>query len=322
MVVAAEVGRGLKRAAGKVLALLLVGATLLPADTFYVTVAGIGGEPEYEQRFTTWAKEIDKILTSSSPEAKVDTLYGSAATRAKLQSVMARIAKEAKPQDSLVLMLIGHGSFDGVEYKMNLPGPDLSAVELAGLLDRVPAEKQLVINMTSASGGSATALRKGNRALITATKSGTEKNAPVFPRFLVEALRDPAVDTDKNEVVSALEVFRYVEQKTAKFYESQKRLSTEHPTLEDTGKGEGVKKPSAENGQGLLAARFALFRMGSAQLAANNPEKQKLLKRKEELEQQIDELKYQKSALPSDQYRKQISDMLLQLAKTQAELDQ
>ena len=54
--------------------------------------------------------------------------------------------------DALVLMLIGHGSFDGVDYKINLPGPDLSAIELAGLLDRIPAGRQLVVNMTSASG--------------------------------------------------------------------------------------------------------------------------------------------------------------------------
>ena len=34
-----------------------------------------------------------------------------------------------------MVMLIGHGAFDGVEYKINLPGPDLSAGELASLLD-------------------------------------------------------------------------------------------------------------------------------------------------------------------------------------------
>ena len=32
-------------------------------------------------------------------------------------------------------MLIGHGSFDGYDYKMNLPGPDLSGIELGALLE-------------------------------------------------------------------------------------------------------------------------------------------------------------------------------------------
>lgn len=35
----------------KTLALILCSGALLHAATFYVTVAGLGGEPEYEQRF-------------------------------------------------------------------------------------------------------------------------------------------------------------------------------------------------------------------------------------------------------------------------------
>jgi hypothetical protein len=218
-------------------------------------------------------------------------------------------------------MLIGHGSFDGLDYKINLPGPDVSAVELAGLLDRIPAGRQLVVNMTSASGASIVALEKPNRVVIAATKSGTERNATVFARYWVEALREPAADTDKNEVITALEAFRYADRKTAGFYESQKRLATEHPLLEDTGKGDGVRAPSPENGQGLVATTFPVVRFGAAQRVAQDPIKRKLLVRREELEQQIDRLKYQKAALPAEEYRKQLAALLLELAKTQAELD-
>jgi hypothetical protein len=91
--------------------------------------------------------------------------------------------------------------------------------------------------------------------------------------------------------------------------------------LEDTGKGDGVKTPGPENGEGLLASRIAVLRIGSAQEIANTPEKQKLLAHKEDLEQQIDALKYQKAALAADRYKKQIGALLLDLAKTQAELD-
>jgi hypothetical protein len=218
-------------------------------------------------------------------------------------------------------MLIGHGSFDGYEYKINLPGPDISGVELGALLDRIGCTRQLVVNMTSASGGSRASLEKANRVVITATKSGNEKNATVFARFWVEALRDPAADTDKNETVSALEAFTYAETKTAQFYETQKRLATEHPILEDTGQGDGERKPSPENGEGLKAAQFALLRIGAAQTAASTPEKKALLDKRDTLEEQIDKLKYEKAAMPADEYKKQLQDLLLQLAKTQAELD-
>ena len=39
--------------------LMLLCALALPAKTFYLTVAGLGGEPEYEQRFAGWAKDLE-----------------------------------------------------------------------------------------------------------------------------------------------------------------------------------------------------------------------------------------------------------------------
>jgi len=303
-----------------VVAMLLLPIALQGA-AYCLTVAGLGGEPDYEQRFAMWAGEIEAILKSAGGDAKVVTLRGPSATRANVRAAFEKIAAEAKPEDALVVMLIGHGTHDGVEYKFNLPGPDLSATELAALLDRVPATRQLVVNMTSASGGAISSLRKQNRVVITATKTGTERNATVFPRFWVEALRDPAADTDKNDTISALEAFHYAERKIAEYYESQKRLATEHPLLEDTGSGTGVRAPSAENREGLRAAAFPLVRLGGAKSIAGNPEKLKLLEKKDQLEQQIDELKYNKAAMAADQYRKRLTALLLELAKTQEELD-
>jgi hypothetical protein len=314
MAITAEMGCHLKK-----IILLLAGAVALRADTFYLTIAGLGGEAEYEQRFSGWASELDKLLRAE-PGAKVETLSGAAATRANVEAKLRDIAKQAKADDSLVLLLIGHGSYDESDYKFNLPGPDISATDLAGLLDKIPAH-QLVVNMTSSSGGSIVSLQKKGRVVVTATKSGTEKNATVFARYFIEALRDPAADTDKNDVITALEAFRYAEQKTAAFYDTQKRLATEHPLIEDAGKGEGVKAPSPENGEGFIAGRFTLLHLGAAQAAAKDPEKMKLLKHKEEVETAIDELKYRKASLPLADYRKQLAAYLLDLAKTQEALD-
>jgi len=307
---------------GRVIRLIgaaLVFSVALPAATYYVTITGLAGEPDYEQRFSMWARDIDKILKSANTEAKIETLYSP--TRDSVRMVLGKIAKEAGPQDAFVLMLIGHGTFDGADYKVNLPGPDITAIELAGLLDRIPVKRQLVVNMTSASGGSIEVLRKPDRVIVSATKSGTEKNATVFARYWVEALRDSAADTDKNGSISALEAFRYADQKTVQFYQSQKRLATEHAVIEDTGKGEGVREPSPENGQGLQASAFPVLRLEAAVAAFSDPEKRKLLAKKEDLEQKIDHLKYQKAAMPLDEYKSQLGVLLLELAKTQEELE-
>jgi hypothetical protein len=295
----------------------------LPAQaaSYFVTVAGLGGEPEYEQRFTALAQDLDKLLKGSGGDLHVYTLKGEDGTRARLTETLTQVAREAKPDDEFVLILIGHGSFDSVEYKFNLVGPDITAADLATLCDHIPAKRQLIVNTTSASGGSIPALQKPGRAIIAATKSGTEKNATVFARYWVDALRDPSTDTDKNEAISALEAFQSADRKTAAFYESQKRLATEHAVFEDAGKKEAVRSASAESGEGLLVANFTLIRLGAAQKAANDPAKRALLDKREELERRIDSLKYEKAAMSVEDYKKQLSGALLELAKVQQELD-
>jgi hypothetical protein len=298
-----------------------IGARSALAAPYYVTVAGLGGEPDYEQRFTALAKDLDKLFKAAASDAHVHTLTGGDSTKAHLTDTLGQIAREAKPEDEFILIMIGHGSYDGEVYKFNLPGPDISGEDLAILCDRIPAKRQLIVNTTSASGGSIGALQKAGRIVIAATKTGTEKNATVFARYWVDALRDGTADVDKNEAISALEAFQFADRKTAEFYTSQKRLATEHAVIEDTGKKEAVRTTSTENGEGSLAASFVLLRIGAAQKAANDPAKRAMLDKKEELERKIDLLKYQKAALSADDYKKQLSDALLQLARVQEELD-
>jgi hypothetical protein len=290
------------------------------AATYYVTVAGLGGEADYEQRFTANANDLDKIF-KSGVGAHVVTLTGKDSTKAKLTEAIEAVAREAKPEDDFVLTLIGHGSFDGTEYKFNLVGPDIAAGELAALCDKVPAKRQLIVDTTSASGGAIPALERPGRAVIVATKSGTEKNATVFARYWVEALQDPTADTDKSDSISAMEAYAYADRKTAEFYSSQKRLATEHPEFEDTGKGEAVRTRPMEGREGALMATFTVVRIGSAQTAMNDPAKRDLMTRKEDLEQKIDALKYQKAAMDPGEYKKELTAALVELATVQAQLD-
>jgi hypothetical protein len=285
------------------LALLLL-ATSLHATTFYVTVAGLGGEPDYEQRFTMLANETEKTLKANGGDVQIATLTGAGATRAAVEAALGKVAHDAKAQDAVVLLLIGHGTFDGADYKFNLPGPDISAAELASALNKIPATRQLIVNTTSASGGMLEALKKPNRLIITATRAGTEKNATVFARFWVEALNDPTADTDKNGVINAGEAFQFAQRKTKEFYDGQKRLATEHPVLADA----------------QLAQAFPVVRITAADVVTD-PAKKALQAKRDDLESQIDQLKYQKALLAPAEYKAQLSKLLLELAKTQAELD-
>lgn len=299
--------------------LLLAGQAY--ADTFFVTIAGLGGEPAYETRFDGEAADLDKIFKASGTGVHVYTLSGANATKAKLLSTLQQVAAAAKAQDDFVLILIGHGAFDGVEYKFDLVGPDISAEQLAEACNRIASKRQLIVNTTSASGGSVSALQRPGRAVIAATKSGTEKNATVFARYWVEALQDPASDLDKSEAISAGEAFQYADRKTAEFYSSQKRLATEHAVFEDIGRGDPVRTASTDNGEGRLLNTFTLIRLGNSKTAALDPAKHDLLSKKEDLQREIDILEYQKAAIPPADYKKQLTDLLLSLARVQAQLD-
>ncbi len=306
----------------RTLVLAMACAFALPARaaSFYVVVAGLGGEPDYEQRFTAAAKDLDRIFKASGPTAHVYTLTGSEATASQLTETIADVARNAKADDDFTLILIGHGSFDGVEYKFNLVGPDVTAAQLAAMCDHIAARRQLIVDTTSASGGALQFLERPGRAVVAATKSGTEKNATVFARYWVEALQDSATDTDKSDSISAMEAFTYAAKKTAAFYDSQKRLATEHAVFNDVGGGDPVRE--AGNGQGTLMASFTVLRLGTSQQAANDPVKRALLDKKDELEQKIDTLKYQKAAMDPEDYKQQLTDALVELAKVQEELDQ
>lgn len=304
----------------KFLLTLAVAAVSSQATSFYLTVAGAGGEPEYEQRFTGWASDITKSLAGEA-SAKVETLSGKDATKANIQAKLSAIAAQAKADDTFTLLLIGHGSYDDIDYKFEVPGQDISATELNDALNKIAA-KQAVILTTSASAGAIKKLQKDKRVLISATKVGSQRNATVFARFWVEAFRDGSADTDKNQTLTALEAYKYAKTKTKDYFDTQKRLATENPLLEDTGKGEGEQDPSAGNGQGLVAGRFPVLHLGSATAIAATPAKQALLKRKDELETSIDELKYRKAAMELPAYNKQLQGLILELAKVQASLDQ
>ncbi len=302
------------------LTLALLAAGPLHASTYFVTVAGLGGEPDYEQRFTATAADLDRVLKTSAG-AHVLTLSGKDATKARLSETLATVARQARPEDDFVLTLIGHGSFDGTEYKFNLPGPDVSGADLAEMCDRIPVRRQLVVNTTSASGGSISALERPGRAVIAATKTGTEKNATVFARYWAEALEDPTSDVDKSDAISAMEAFTYADRKTAAFYETQKRLATEHAVFEDTGHGEAVRLGKTSGREGLLLASFTVERIGSGQAAMNDPAKRDLLAKKEDLEQKVDTLKYSKAAMDPEEYKRQLTAALIQLATVQGELE-
>jgi len=72
----------------------------------------------------------------------------------------------------------------------------------------------------------------------------------------------------------------------------------------------------------VLLSSLILVRSGDAQKAAFDSTKRDLLAKREDVERQIDALRYQKAAMSQSDYEQQLKVLLVGLARIQAALDQ
>jgi len=222
----------------------------------------------------------------------VTLLLGDMSGRARLRDELAALAARAAIDDTLVVVLVGHGSFDERDYRFNVPGPDVTGTELGDWLAAVPPDRQIIVAATSASGALLKPLQAPRRTLVTATRSGGERNASVFARYLAEALGEAGADTDKDGYVSVLEAFRFAEHRVTGHYAERNEMATEHPTLQGP-------EPTVRFARLEPSAPFA----GSASAG-----------RAAELEAAIDALRADKANREPDAYFAQLQRLLLELA--------
>ncbi|MBI2818782.1 MAG: hypothetical protein HYX73_02290 [Acidobacteria bacterium] len=330
-----------KQGSGLALCVLLSLACLLTASaaraqtvgepsTYAVIITGLGGDPDYGKMIDGWGKDLHTALEKSGLDN--EHLYWLAASHQEgvyavsqadqIRHVLNMLAERMTAQDIFQLFLMGHGSYDDYDYRFNIPGPDLTEAQFAEVLAPIKCERQVVVNMTSASGASLPAWRKKGRIVITSTSAGQERNFSVFARYFVAALQEPAADANKNESISALEAFRYATQEVTRYYESQKRLATEHPLIEDRGEGDGVREATPQNGTGLLASAMILRHMGKLEVGLDTPEARQLRARKRQAEEAIEQLKYRKASMETEVYMQQLEKLLIDLAEVQQRLDE
>jgi hypothetical protein len=326
------------------LAVVLVAAGLpLPVDAqdasagdaaYVLVVSGLGGTPEYADRFHAQALAlVDAAAASGVPGARLRWLAEDPArapgriagrsTREALAEEIAAVVQAVGPEDRLLLVLIGHGTGTGDVSKLNLPGPDLTGADLAGWLYPV-AGTVAVVNTAGASGGFVEPLSTDRRVVITATRSPRESEWTWFGQAFVEGLAGGGADIDRNGRVSLLEAFTFARNEVARRYEREGQLLTEHALLDDDGDGEGSLEPSADGGaDGALAARFYLgpprgvaARDGApADPGRADPRVRALAAERAELEDAVAGLRARRGEMDADTYEARLEALLVELAR-------
>jgi hypothetical protein len=295
-----------KRLAAVALAGLVV-AVPAHAELYYLIVGGLGGEAGYEEQFAKDTAALAAVARRTTAQSRVMLLQGEGATREALVSSLDSLRTRAKAADSVIVMLVGHGSYDGETYKLNLPGPDIDGEELGKLLAAVPARSQLVVNATSASGAVLEKWAAEGRTLITATRSGFERNATRFAQHFAAALAAGSADINKNGAITAQEAFDYASRSVADSFEKDGALATEHPQI-----------------AGDAAGRFTVARLasaGPAEPVATNPAVAALVAERERLDAEIEALRGRRESMGTDAYLAELQGLLVQLAEAQAKID-
>jgi hypothetical protein len=287
-----------------------------------ILVKGAAGSAEYAPRFDRQMESWKKMAVQSGAElllAAGDVNAAAGTTdRARLEKILTDLPREGPAE--VWVVLIGHGTWDGKEARFNLEGPDLTAADLAGWLQPVQ-RPVVVINTASSSAPFLPVLAGPNRTIITATRSGNERNFTRFGESLAASLEDPAADYDQDGQTSLLEWFLRASSRTTEFYLAEGRILTEHALIDDNGDGKGT--PAAWF-RGLRATtkakdntpldgsrahqRTLLPDPSTRQMTAEQ------LAERERLEGEMNALREKKPKLPEDEYYRLLEGLLRQVA--------
>ena len=309
------------------------GVTAEAQQTHLLVITGLGGDLTYTEQFHEWATTLidaaadryelpahNITYLSEDPDLAPD-LIDDRSVRENVETAIRAIAARAAPRDHVVIVIFGHGSFTDTA-RINLPRRDLSAEEFAALLDSLGEQQVTFVNTASASGPFVEKLSGAGRTVMTATRTGGERNASVFGGHFVAAFADGAEEADQNkdQRVSMLEAYVYARSRVVQGYEAEGLLATEHALLDDNGDGEGTDEPDplgSADGDGLVA-RTLFFTSGVGRRAdmafPDDPALQVLYQERQELETRVDELRRLRGGGDPETYQQELERLMIDLA--------
>ncbi|MCH9672504.1 MAG: hypothetical protein K0U93_13775 [Gammaproteobacteria bacterium] len=322
---------------------------------YLVIVAGIGGEPYYTELFQRWATSLEDVgvrglgldrsniftLTSAAPAGAAATDapainraqdehkqrqaapspdapragLGTTASRENILQVIEHLGTVAPSDAMIMIVLIGHGSANQNRIAFNVPGPDITPRELDQALSVFDDQQLAIINTTPSSAPFVSGLSAPNRIVVSATSTPAENHHTLFAAHWIDGLMDAGADTNKDSHISLLEVFQFARRATARAYEDDGRILTEHPLLDDNGDGKGAREPSATGPDGANADRFFFNPRTNTGTLVQEMATRRLL-------EHIERLKRDKNTYSSDDYFERLEQLLVELALNQRAMNQ
>ncbi|MGQ0702670.1 MAG: hypothetical protein ACT4PM_06005 [Gemmatimonadales bacterium] len=273
-------------------------------------MSGLSGEPRFAEAFQSAAATVhdaaksrwgvadsNLVLLAEDPARDARRIRGKA-TREGVAAAFGTLGRRSRPGDVVFVLLLGHGSGQGNESRLSLPGPDPTAADFAAWLSPLEGRMVVLVNAATASGDFIAALAGQDRLVITATKSAFERNESVFAELFTRGLASGDADADKDSRVTMLEAFEYARREVARRYESRSLLQTEHAQLSDSA-----------------LARTVAFEVSAPPA---DPRIAALVAERRALEGQVDALRRRKPTMDSVAYERELERLLLEIANKTA----
>src|SRR5262249_2350856 len=299
--------------------MLLMASSARAGERYALIVTGANGEASYAEQYGEWRQAASVALIEKLGFVATHTMAlfdgadkEHASTAAGVKRALESLRAKMTADDVLLIVLIGHGSFDGTEAKFNLVGPDLSSAEWAALLKPIPG-RIVLVDSTSASFPFLEHVSGPRRIVITATDSVLQRFDTVFPESFIKALTDPAADIDKNGRVSIWEAFTAASVGVRRYYTQRGQLATERALLDDDGDGVG-REAGGEGTDGSLAARLYL----DPDIPGAPPTDEALialLQKRASIQTDIDDLKERRQLMTPAEYQAEFERLMIAMAR-------
>ncbi len=260
--------------------LVLGGTALLPdfamsasaaesGQSYVLLVGGLNGDPDQLRdksqslsRLHRYFSETARVPTTNltvltGPDSLVHHL-GETSTREALRGHLKSLSNRIGPKDDLIFYFVGQANIVKEELRLNLPGPDLTHVELAEALAPLRPARMLIVLDCPGAGLATKTLTGPNRIFIAGARSD-QPHSTRFSQFFSVALSAPGSDLNGDGQVSLLEAFQIAAQDIDAIYRDQRLMKNETPLLEDDNDAEPSQAPwrfASTGKDGRLAAAY------------------------------------------------------------------
>lgn len=223
-----------------------------PVFDYAVLLSGLNGAPEEQQRKSRALLQLERALrTAGVPDQNIVILAdapslvaGLKATAENLEQAIEALAERATPDSTVLFFFAGQTNIVNDIVRVNLPGHDVTHLELAQWLNKVRAGRFLLVFDCPCAGVFTEPLTGPGRIILCAARAD-QPYSTRFSDFFLPAWTSPVADYDNDGLVSVLEAFQYASLQIEALYDQSDLRKTEIPLLEDNGDGVPSQRPWA-----------------------------------------------------------------------------